>query len=272
MPEMRFKVWDKKIIKLIKAIEKHDLKKAEKFLKAGADPNVKFDEADEYGGYMNAFSLACMHFQDCDMAKLLYNYGAKVVPDDKEIAYPLIIACRRPDKQQTALVEFLIDKGADVNFESNETSPLSAICCIGYNSDYNSESVKTSVKTCKLLIDKDVKVKDFLAKGCHLLHDTAQFINVGIAKLLIQNGADANQTAEFLEGGEKYYETPLSMIVPSAMHSFGEDEIVQKDVIEFVTLLLKNGADKTFKNDGGKTPLDMAKEDNIEYLYELLTF
>lgn len=73
-------------------------------------------------------------------------------------------------------------------------------------------------------------------------------------KLLIKNGADANNI-------DKYIGTPPLILAAQG----GAD-----DKIAIIKYLIKNGANKNIKDRSGKTALDYAKESNNKNLIKLL--
>ena len=147
-------------------------------------------------------------------------------------------------------VQFLVDKGADVNAKCNNGS--TALC----NAVGNGE-----IEIVKFLISKGADVNVMPKHGAFtMLHIAAASAKMEIVELLISAGADVNAANA---GGY----TPLhATTAPSYM----PDGTVQYADVEITKFLVSAGADVNAKNNDGKTPLDTAIENGhtiaVEYL------
>ena len=108
-------------------------------------------------------------------------------------------------------------------------------------------------KTFRYLLDNyPINIKNVIAyrnkDGCYMIH-LAAIKNIEIIRTLLVNGADINQRTSYSR------ETPLHITV-------------KNDIVKSTELLLDYGADRSLKNDYGKTPLEIAKSN---YMVELLT-
>ncbi len=101
--------------------------------------------------------------------------------------------------------------------------------------------IRNDITAVKQLLDSGTDINKQDGAGFTALHFAAQENNFGIAKLLIERGAD-------LEIRDVYGNTPLIRAVSS---SKGKGEIID--------LLLQHGADMNVKNDYGVSALEDAK-------------
>ena len=108
-------------------------------------------------------------------AQALFQQNPKVVNDINEAGYPpLILACYRGN---TEVAQFLIENGANLNYNSTMGTPLMAAV------------VKGNVEIVNLLLKKNVTIEQKDGNGTTALIYAAMFKNHEIAKLLIQRKA-----------------------------------------------------------------------------------
>lgn len=104
--------------------------------------------------------------------EVLLKKNPKVVNQINDAGYsPLILACYRGN---TEVAAFLINNGADLNYNNAMGTPLMAAV------------VKNNLEIVNLLLDKNVDVNQTDANGTTALIYAAMFKNHAIAKLLIQ--------------------------------------------------------------------------------------
>ena len=148
-------------------------------------------------------------------------------------------------------VQFLVDKGADVNAKCNNGSTALGIA-VGHE----------DIEIVKFLISKGADVNVMPKHGAFtMLHIAAAKANIEIIELLVSAGADVNaaNTSGY---------TPLHWT--TAPYMYMSDGTVQYADVEIAKFLVSAGADVHAKNNDGKTPLDTAKENGhtvaVEYL------
>ncbi|XP_065649233.1 transient receptor potential cation channel subfamily A member 1 homolog isoform X2 [Hydra vulgaris] len=163
------------------------------------------------------------------LAKLIFSYDR-----DEQTALHLAV-----ENNHTAIVEFFINKGANVNLmKANMTSPLHLACTSGL------------IEIAKLLVENgaDIESKNSLQETP--LHRAALFNRVEIIQYLLSKGA-------CIDIKDKDNETPLLMAM-------------RKNNWETVKLLLDNSADLTLKDANDKTCLYIGAEENSKESLEIL--
>lgn len=114
-----------------------------------------------------------------EQAKTLIHLNLKVVNEiNKEGYSPLILACYRGN---TEVARYLINKGADVNYNNAMGTPLMAAV------------VKNNIEIANLLLDKNVNVDHVDANGTTALIYAVQFKNVAFVQLLLAKNADKSK-------------------------------------------------------------------------------
>lgn len=110
--------------------------------------------------------------------KKLYTDTPEVIDQKNEYGYtPFLLACYNGN---AAIVQYLVDKVADVNGVSKYGTPLMAAV------------YKRDEKIVSILLKHGVDVNKTDAKGTTALHYAMLFNNTSIAKKLINAGAKAN--------------------------------------------------------------------------------
>ena len=92
------------------------------------------------------------------------------------------------------------------------------------------------------LVDRGIDVNHQNSKGLTPLHFCAQYLNICVAELLLNNKADVNAT-------DSYGNNPLWTAVFNADGDY-----------RMVELLVKHGADTQHKNKANRSPLDFARQ------------
>lgn len=208
--------------------------------------------------------LLAIHAEDLSLMQELIQAGANVNTPDSQKITPLMWAI---GYQSLEMVKMLLHAGADVNTFSAETNPPLLIAA-GYN---NKEIVEDLLKykaninvknihgttplfrasTLHFQIEQAQKQAEEYGKDPELLpQDTAEK-HAEIAKLLIQRGANVNET-------NNDSETPLLWAVRLSGHA------------PIVKVLLDAGADIHHKNNKGRDAFDIAKDVNDPEVLRLL--
>ena len=92
------------------------------------------------------------------------------------------------------------------------------------------------------LVDRGIDVNHQDCQGLTPLHFCAQYLNIRVAVLLLNNKADVNAT-------DTYGNNPLW----TAVFNAGDD-------YRMVELLVRHGADALHKNNANRSPLDFARQ------------
>jgi ankyrin repeat protein len=196
-------------------------------------------EDDDYGGIVNS---ACgqhrspLHYAaiagNIEIVKLLLNHGAKINAEDFERKTPLVYA-REAGNQE--IVNLLVQRG-------------------GALVDYERLAIEAIEKGDKTVVEKLLaqKVVDPKGRGARMLHCAARVGNLGIAELLLAQGAEVDGM-----GGNG---TPLHDAA-----NCGQSEMIR--------LLVARGADPNAKNRWNIRPLGWAvlqgKTEAVRVLLEL---
>jgi ankyrin repeat protein len=134
----------------------------------------------------------------------------------------------------------LLDLGADVNAAGPEAStPLDDAC------------LKGNPRMVDLLLSRGAKVNLRTPAGATALHEAALSGNPAVITLLLDRGAEID--ARDRESSA----TPLHYAVSMSRR-------------EAVELLLSRGADRTLRNSRGKTAMDVAVDNGLTEIVELL--
>jgi uncharacterized protein len=199
---------------------------------------------------------------------------------------PLIVAINQLDAD---MMQFLIDKKADVNFRvpGYDTSPLTHLLTV------NSAYTDFIIKAAKTLIKSgaDVNIRDFYGRT-PLMHSVNNRSDMSVIKLLIDNKAGVNsvtesgETALFIASENNFPE-----IASSLMKSGANDRIFkkidrfqicpihnacEKGHVEVVRAILENGGNVNIQSKGsfgGQTPMHYAVTNrNVELVKLLLKY
>lgn len=266
-------------------------------LKHGADPGVPDGEG-----------RTCLHWatsnRRLDICELLLGHpGLDVNARDKYGETALHWALQWSDTPQ-ALVELLLDKGANVNEQDNDSqAPLYEACMVGNKSaaeillahgadvndgedvyGYTALHAAVSAKNLelvKLLVEKDADILVKNKQGRDPLAMAASEGETEILRFLIDTlkarGSDMHFLADpDIEGhtslhrsAAKGYTEVVKLLLDAwnttALHTLINQKgstalhsAARRGRVEVVELLLRNNADPTITDHGGKTPLDLA--------------
>ncbi len=172
-----------------------------------------------------------------DIAKVLVNAGADVNLKSTEGLTPLFIAVQKNHKP---VVKYLLSKGARIDEKSEEYGRTALyIACV------------ESLDIVKMLVDAGADVNLKSNMGIAPLFVAVRSKHILIAKYLLSKGARIN------EKNGKNGETALYQAC------FGGS-------LDIVKVLIDAGADVTITNAQGKTPLDVAIENNHQEIVHYL--
>ena len=221
---------------------KNSLDVANLLIERGADVNAKGD--DEETPLFPAARANAL-----DVAKLLIDHGADVNAKRYEDT-PLFYAAM---ENALDVAKLLIDRGADMNAKrSSGTTALSF-------------AVGKSLEVTKLLIDHG-------ADGATPLHRAAVYNRLGVAKQLIERGADvnvktsyANLTPLHLAALSNSLDVAKQLIERGADVNANEENgetplfyAAMANALDVAKLLIDRGSDVNAKTDSGSTPLRSA--------------
>ncbi len=187
--------------------------------------------------------------------------GAKI--NDATTANPggstaLMFACQNNDVPAD-IVSLLINKGAKVNIQ-NIHKKTALMYCIKYDLNFKGPTFNT-VKKIKILIaaGADVKLSD--NEGDSIIHDLARNkinkYSIEILELIL------NQDQRMVNDQNNDLLTPLMIAVNNEEYDKFEN------VIQFITILLENGADPNKKDNEGSPSLFFIN-DNKKYFSKIL--
>jgi len=264
---------------LLKAAREGDVEKVKDLLARGADPN-----AIKLGTTPLHIAAGHGHF---DIVKILVENGANVNAKDLMGFTPLHSAIMG---NHLAIVKFLIENGADINAKAENELPGGT----GWTPLHLAAS-SGNLDIVKYLIDHgaDVNAKDDV--WFTPLHEAARFGHSSVVELLIHHGADVN--AKSITGSTPLHEAIGVIISARVLHTLDKCLFVAKLLIDhgadvnakegllgwtplhcaakwgfedLVKLLLESGADPTVVGIGGRTPADVAEENNNKHVAEII--
>lgn len=240
---------------LFYAVENNDYEAVEKLLSYGANVNsrrfiinsVAFANVVEKND--TPLIIACRNGNE-DIIKLLVENGADVnLEDNYTNQTPLLQVLSGVEKNRFSLAMYLIKNGADIHaVREKYTSVFQETLYISSTDD--EETIQQGFELFKYLMSQNVDMKVYMGKGNALTH-SATFGNYNVVKYLVENEyfdvnsvSDAGNTALICaaKGNEK----------------------------EIVELLLELNADKSMKDNDGKTAYDHAVELGHTDIAELL--
>jgi len=197
-----------------------------------------------------------------DFVKLFIDNGADVNKEGSTRLTPLLYTLQSTESDDYKIVESLVKNGADVDEWSTEGQPplIAAASMSTYKNDkYNQKKAKEIVKIYSLLLkyaeNKVPEERDY--KGNALM----AAVNMNNLELIeyISNAQHIN-----INSKDKLGWTSLFYIEP-------DNKKDNTDIsIKVARLLIKLGADKSIKDNKGKTAYDYALENKYEYLAKVL--
>jgi len=149
------------------------------------------------------------------------------------------------------VVQFLVEKGADVNAKSTTTGWTALLGAVG-NRD---------IEIIKFLVSKGADVNAASPQGFTPLQLAVAPDNMEIITFLVSAGANVNAASACGH-------TPLH---GATAPTFLADGTILYPDIEIAQFLVSVGADVNAKNNDGKTPLDTAREHGHTVAVEFLT-
>ena len=213
--------------------------------------------------------IAC-YYSDYETVKLLFEKGASVNYIKGAQSSPLKSTLSINDINSKLVLDFLLENGADVNFSNKNINPALLYVCdtsilddfrilIDLNGQFRNISKKSQeeevLELIKLLIDYDADVYAEDYSGDNAIYYLAKNNNVLCFQYMMENyDFDVNKQNKFSGG------TPLMSSI----------RMVGKINFEVTELLLSYGADKTIKDNNGKTAYDYAVERGYMEIAELL--
>ena len=237
--------------KLIAAIKDKDITKVEKIVKQKGNINAKpYTVLSEFwlrlteNGNFPPIYYACWS-ENIEIVKLLVENGADINVFCYKDYYPLATALDyfQSSEERLQITEYFLERGLDVKQIESRKKNFWAIIFrggIGTGNTAENETIEYQI------------FLDFIAEGIspkeetvfydgNFLHTTAKWDNVLITKYLVE---ELNYNINAIGGDGQ---TPLIKTVINN----------SKNMLEY---LLSKGADKTIKDDSGKTALDYATE------------
>ncbi len=226
----------KKNKSLFEAVKKADIEQVQLLIAEGADVDAEwwdiYNEGENitprdgqwrYEGTPLGHAISVGKIE---VVMLLVEAGADVNPE----GYPPL--CRAVYHNNTAIAEYLIDHGANVNaYPDEDWGPLQATAV-----------VSNSIEMAKLLIARGADINsgaDINGGIYSALHTSIGGERRDLSELLIQHGADVN-AKDKLGCTSLYY------------------AIRKDDYLYFMNILIANGAEVNTKNSGGETVLQYA--------------
>jgi cytohesin len=257
---------------LFEAVNKGDIEQIKQLIANGADVNAKWGDTNtkqekENSSSWEADNTPLYYAADSnkmDVVKLLVEAGANVNAGQWP---PLPTAV---GEKNMGMVEYLIDHGADVDFNDGGWTLLM-------------ESFSSGKEMVKLLIDRgaDIHVRCEWVGGVTALHRAIRYSYRDIAELLIQRGLDVNAgpwTPLHVAADEKDRLEMTEFLIQKGADVNAKDqrdrtplfEATNSGNKEVAELLIAKGANVNAKRNSGETPLHAAVTDNNKDLAELL--
>ncbi len=234
-------------------------------LEARADPNLEREGDDPTD---QTFRTALQHATSISKAKLLLDSGAEVNTVSGWLGTALHTAVYCGGDRENSLIEFLVDRGADLNQKAeNNGSPLCYASAIGAfdsarllikaGADLDSVDIgghsalhraignsKAGIKLFEYLIDLGSDPLLLDRRGCNGLHYAARANNFAALTKILDRGPEINTTDE-------YGWTPLHWAAASTRRS-----------TKVIKTLLDKGADLNVEDKAGTRALDLATKFN----------
>ena len=191
----------------------------------------------------------------------LVNCVAKKPPKKDDGQSPLQVALKTGN---TAIVNYLLDMGADVNFIEDET------CCNAWRTPVLHDAINCAVMSCRWNIDdKHMGFKVFSTK-----EKAAEALDV--LKRMLDMGADVNALDSYGNSGSNRFALQAKQILPSynyVEHREGKDRIFTEELHEDLRSVLQAlkdaGADDSYKAPNlGYSVRKFCSEGSISILFD----
>jgi ankyrin repeat protein len=254
------------------AARKGNVESCKILIAGGAEVDIK-----DRGGLTPLHEAAL--YDKIDVAKLLVTNGANIRSKNKDGVTPLICALRGSERSN--LVEFLIAQGADIDATADEKAEMLFLASsrgltdlverlITNGADVNSK-YPTKVAHYPSTVHQDTPLLEALRNG-----------SIGVAKLLIAEGADVNARDSYGQlplllalRGKTINEFRRSIHKWDDFEALDQDEQMQYDAVcegfrEIVKQLVLRGADLSIRNEMGETPLHIVVNKDDKEMTELL--
>lgn len=231
---------------LICAIEKNDIAELSNLLRKKISKNEKpYFIGNDRRNY-HAITVAS-EIGNIEAVKLLIENGTKVNVVGTNGQTPLLMAIKSNSINKYDIIYYLIEKGAKIN-QTNKTGN-SAICELIYTNK-NDNSLER-FRLFQYLLENNAEIYSSSPYGC-IVFDACINNDIQIVKYLFDTySLNVNMKS-------KIKNTTLLMLT------------TYRDSIEVCEFLIKNGADKSLRNNDGKTAYDLAIENNCIKTVELL--
>ena len=191
----------------------------------------------------------------------LVNCVAKQPPKKDDGQSPLQVALKTGN---TAIANYLLDMGADVNFIEDET------CCNEWRTPVLHDAINCAVMSCRWNIDdKHMGFKVFSTK-----EKAADALNV--MKRMLDMGADVKALDSYGNSGLNRFALQAKQILPSynyVEHHEGKDRIFTEELHEDLRSVLQAlkdaGADDSYKAPNlGYSVRELCSEGSISILFD----
>lgn len=216
----------------------YDLSKL--IIEHGADVNRTFSPHDEYYPAYTPLEFA-IRFSNYDFAKFLIKKGAKVNSTNIDLYLNLLIAVKANNLDS---VQLLLENGADINAMYHDNNNILHVATVS-NAD---------IQIVKLLLEKGIDVNSINTFDESPLYLSVEQWNNEIAKLLLENGANANIKALYKVDEIR---TPLM-------------KAADANNIECCILLIEYNADRYITNNKGQSALDVAIKKNNTIIADII--
>lgn len=235
---------------LINCIEKNDVDQLKLHLKLNGGVNrLNYPKWKIYENYTHytALTYACSIGADKEILDTLINKGAKMGTDDWTFSAMYYLLKYKHDNNLEN-IEFLLDNGFDPNYIEYSHSNLLKISIEGMiNEDIYDKSFHYDIYMMLInygAVESKADIFNFVYSSNDLI----------LEKFLENPNMDVN-----------YKDNDGNTLLMRILQN--QYEAISIDIIK---TLLKNGADKTIKNNNFKTALDIASEKNYYDIIELL--
>ena len=191
----------------------------------------------------------------------LVNCVAKKPPKKDDGQSPLQVALKTGN---TAIANYLLDMGADVNFIEDET------CCNAWRTPVLHDAINCSVMSCRWNIDdKYMGFKEFSTKE-------RSVEALGVLKRMLDMGADVKALDSYGNSGLNRFALQAKQILPSynyVEHREGNDRIFTEELHEDLRSVLQAlkdaGADDSYKATNlGCSVRKFCSEGSISILFD----